>query len=109
MNKYNVIPGKFPQHNEVQAYIKDEQQRPAGAKSTWVMWVWVCIVLIWKPLRLFIAGACAFQFFKMVYFWHTSDIALGIQATIVFLLHFLVLSALTYFVSVYKPNGLDVK
>ena len=43
-----------------------------------------------------------FQFIRMIYHWNTP----GVYAGWTFLLHFAVLTALTYFVSIYKPKGL---
>jgi hypothetical protein len=62
---------------------------------------WVCTVILWPLLRWVIALDCVVQLIKTMYYWHTP----GSYAGIVFLLHFLIFSALTYFVSAYRPKG----
>ena len=63
--------------------------------------VWVTTVLVWPILKWVIALDCVFQLVRMIYHWNTS----GMYAGWTFMLHFAVLTALTYFVSVYKPKG----
>lgn len=63
--------------------------------------VWVCTVILWPILRWLIALDCVIQFLKTMYHWNTP----GSHATLVFILHFFALSALTYFVSAYLPKG----
>jgi hypothetical protein len=49
------------------------------------------------------AGDCTFfQFVRMLYHWNTP----GVYAGWSFLAYFAALTAITYFVSIYKPKGL---
>jgi hypothetical protein len=64
--------------------------------------IWAFSVLVWPILKWVISIDCAFQFIRMLYFWNTA----GHYAGAVFLLHFFVLTFLTYFVTIYKPKGI---
>jgi len=64
--------------------------------------VWVLTVLVWPLLKWIVSIDCVFQLIRMIYHWNTP----GMHAGITFTIHFAVLTALTYFVSVYKPKGL---
>ena len=64
--------------------------------------VWVVTVLLWPLLKWIVSFDVVIQFGRMVYYWNTP----GSHAGFTFLLHFAVLTALVYFVSLYKPNGL---
>jgi hypothetical protein len=61
--------------------------------------VWVATVICWPVIRPIIVLDCVVQLFKAMYHWNTP----GSHAGLVFLLHFLVLGALTYFVATYDP------
>lgn len=63
---------------------------------------WIGVVLVWPVLKWLASIEVFFQFIRMIYHWNTP----GVYAGWTFLLHFAVLTALTYFVSVYKPKGL---
>ena len=69
-----------------------------GALAGIVKAVWVVTVLVWPILRWIVALDVVFQFVRMLWYWHTP----GTHAGWLFLLHFGVLTALTYFVSLYK-------
>lgn len=64
--------------------------------------LWVVTVLLWPLLKWIVALDCVFQLLRTVYYWDTR----GVHAGWTFMLHFAVLTGLTYFVSVYKPRGL---
>lgn len=64
--------------------------------------VWTLAVLFWPLLRFVLAVACVYRLAAMVYFWDTP----GTYAGFMFLLHFAGLTAMTYFVSIYKPKGM---
>ncbi|WP_322075521.1 KleE stable inheritance protein [Burkholderia cenocepacia] len=74
----------------------------AGVLAAIIKAVWVVVVLVWPILRWVIALDVVFQLVRMLWLWHTP----GAHAGWAFLLHFAVLTALTYFVSLYKPKGL---
>lgn len=109
MNKKGVlIVGKFPNQEREAAYndVKLHKPKGSGYGDSFIMWGWVCVVLIWNPLRWIISFDCVIQFIKMVYYWNSANITHAVQGTLIFLLHFAVLATLTYFVSVYKPKGI---
>lgn len=64
--------------------------------------VWVVTALLWPILKWVVSLDVAYQFVRMLYHWHTP----GIHAGWTCLLHFAALTALTYFVALYKPKGL---
>jgi Uncharacterized KleE stable inheritance protein len=73
----------------------------SGALAGIIKTVWVVTVLLWPFARWIIGLDVAFQGVRMLWYWHTP----GVHAGWTFLLHFAVLTALTYFVSSYKPKG----
>ena len=79
--------------------------RPVDSKrksSVSVMgWVQGVVALLWPILKWVVAIDVTWQFFRMLYYWHTP----GVSAGWTFLLHFGVQVALTYFVGVYRPKG----
>jgi len=64
--------------------------------------VWVVTVLVWPLLKRIVSLDVLFQLIRMVHHWSTT----GVYAIWTFLLHFAVLTALTCFVSLYKPKGI---
>jgi hypothetical protein len=64
--------------------------------------IWVVTVLVWPVLKWIVSIEVFFQFVRMIYHWDTP----GVYAGWTFLVHFAVLTALTYFVSLYKPKGI---
>jgi len=106
----NVI--KFPKKVEQPAAPEPVQPAPAsvpgvqkvegqGLLAGLVKFVWMATVLVWPILRWVVSLEVLFQLLRMFYHWRTP----GVHAGWTFLLHFAVLAALTYFVSVYKPKG----
>lgn len=73
-----------------------------GVGASIVKGIWVFTVLVWPILKWIVSIDCVFQFVRMMYFWDTPGVYVGWT----FLLHFAGLTALTYFVSIYKPKGL---
>ena len=102
----NII--KFPRQVAAVAEVK----QPVGAAASKavgvvvgvavIKGVWVLTVLVWPILKWVVSIDCVFQFARTMYHWNTP----GVHAGFTFLLHFAVLTALTYFVSIYKPRGL---
>ncbi|AGJ01270.1 protein kleE (plasmid) [Pandoraea sp. XJJ-1] len=74
----------------------------AGLLAGLVKFVWVATVLVWPILKWVLSIATFFQFVRMLYHWNTP----GVYAGWSFLAYFAVLTAITYFVSIYKPKGL---
>ena len=77
-------------------------QQGRGFVAALIRFVWVATVLVWPILKWVAAIEVFFQFVRMLYHWNTP----GVYAGWTFLLHFGVLTALTYFVSIYKPKGI---
>lgn len=69
--------------------------------SALLRWVWIITALLWPVLRWVVAIEAFLQMLRTMYYWNTP----GMHAGWTFALHFAVLVALTYFVSVYKPKG----
>lgn len=101
---------KFPKGEPVDSIpsaVIPVKSKPIGAKgkglfAALVRWVWVVLVLIWPVLKWIVSIEVFFQAIQMFYYWNTP----GVYAGWTFLLHFAVLTALTYFVSIYKPKGI---
>lgn len=64
--------------------------------------VWMLAVLAWPVLKWVVSINVFLHFLRMIYHWETP----GIYPGWMFVSHFLALTALTYFVSNYKPKGL---
>jgi len=106
----NII--KFPKENSSPEFVsvQDEPTQPKegfNAKgeaflSALLRSIWIMTVLMWPILKWVLSIEVFFQFVRMLYHWNTSNVSAGWT----FLLHFAVLTALTYFVSIYKPKGI---
>ena len=102
---------KFPNRSQAEP----KQRLPAESELTptkdlqhpgiagWALKV-LCVVavLLWPWVRWFVILDVLFQFCRMIYHWNTP----GTFADLTFLLHFGVLTAITYFVSTLKPKDL---
>jgi len=73
-----------------------------GILTSLVKFVWVTTVLFWPILKWVLSIITFFQFLRMLYHWNTP----GVYAGWTFLMYFAALTAVTYFVSIYKPKGL---
>ena len=78
------------------------KSRGPGLINGLVKFLWVTTVLVWPILKWVLSIITFFQFVRMLYHWDTPNVYAGWS----FLLYFTVLTAITYFVSVYKPKGL---
>ncbi|MBZ2206548.1 KleE stable inheritance protein [Massilia soli] len=101
----NVI--KFPAPETVPPTTTASQIVPVGPAeqergNLVLKAIWVLTVLLWPVLRYVVILDCVYQFFRMLWFWDTP----GTYAGFTFMLHFAVLTGLTWFVSVYQPKGL---
>jgi len=67
-----------------------------------VKFIWVVTVLLWPIIKWVLSIITFFQFLRMLYHWNTP----GVYAGWTFLAYFAALTAITYFVSFYKPKGL---
>lgn len=62
--------------------------------------LWVLTILLWPVLRWILALDVAFQGFRMAFTWSDP----GTHDGVTFLVHFLFFTAVTYFVTTYKPK-----
>ncbi len=98
----NII--QFPRTNKASIPIEQEVAAPVSKPETpdmgaaLVKGIWVFTVLVWPLLKWIISIDCFFQLVRMMYYWNTPRMHAGWT----FIVHFAVLTALTYFVSVYK-------
>lgn len=74
----------------------------AGLLTGLIRSIWVIAVLVWPILKWVLSIITSFHFVRMLYHWNTP----GVYAGWSFLGYFAVLTAITYFVSIYKPKGL---
>lgn len=107
----NII--KFPK--ELAAPAVPEPVQPAGAPATpakspgggfmafLARFVWVVTVLLWPILKWVLSFATSIQFIRMLIYWNTP----GVHAGWTFLAYFAALTALTCYVSIYRPPGLE--
>lgn len=64
--------------------------------------IWVLVVVSWPILSKLLALDCLAQFLIAMYRWDTAPF----RGCLTFGAHFAALTALTYFVALYKPKGL---
>lgn len=100
----NII--KFPKAIEQTAAPEPVRSAPAKAPGAGLLagldkFVWVVTVLLWPILKWVLSIATSFQFVRMLYHWNTP----GVYAGWTFLAYFAVLTAITYYVSIYRPKG----
>lgn len=108
----NII--KFPKDIARPAVPEQVQQQAApaipatpakppggGFLAFLVKFVWVVTVLLWPILKWVLALATSFQFIRMLCYWNTP----GVYAGWTFLAYFAALTGLTYYVSIYRPQG----
>ena len=100
----NIV--KFPKATKPPSLEPMEPAAPKavdqGLLAGMVKFLWVTTVLVWPILKWILSIEVFFQFARMLYYWNTP----GVIAGWTFLLHFAVLTAITYFVSIYKPKGI---
>jgi len=102
----NII--KFPRQARAAVEDKPKVAEPMpktqrlGVGAAVVQGVWVFVVLVWPLLKWIVAIDCVFHLARMIYHWNTP----GVYAGWTFMLHFTALTAITYFVSIYKPKGI---
>lgn len=86
-----------PAANKAQGHPGVARKAASGVVKT----LWFVVALVWPFLRWVVALDVVFQGLVMVWHWDTP----GSHAGWTFALHFAVLVALTFFVSVFKPQG----
>lgn len=98
----NVV--KFPGATVVKSPPVPETVQPVKKENDpfLLKFVWVVVVLLWPILKWVVSIDCVVQLLRTMYYWNTA----GVHAGWTFALHFAALTALTYFVSIYKPKGL---
>lgn len=73
----------------------------AGVFAGVVRAAWVFLVLAWTPLKWVFSVEVFYRLIVALYHWDTP----GSTAGWTFIAHFVVLTGLTYFVSIYKPKN----
>jgi hypothetical protein len=99
----NII--EFPKRGvmppvQVPLYPSDDGKRLVVV-SVIVKGVWVVSVLLWPVLQWIVSLDVLYQLLRTLYYWRTP----GVYAGWTLAMHFTDLTALTYFVSVYRPKG----
>ncbi|WP_417519342.1 KleE stable inheritance protein [Marinobacter sp.] len=89
------------QTNQQTHKLKSDLTKGGRVLAAIQLWVWIVVVLVWPLLKWVISIDVFFQGIRTVYYWNDP----AVHAGWTFLTHFAVLTLLTYFVSVYKPNG----
>lgn len=82
--------------------VKQALPKRTEPSALFMQVIWVLIVLLWPILRKLLALDCVIQFLIAMYHWDTAPI----RGCLTFGAHFAALTALTYFVTFYKPKGL---
>ena len=102
----NVI--KFPERKKPAQQTPGQPIEPKNApnllqslRRKTLKAVWYMTVLSWPLLRWVLAFDVTIQFIRMLIDWNHPDTYSGWR----FLFHFAVFSALTYYVSLYDPDG----
>jgi len=104
MTQNKVIHLDFKNQNETPAIQRTLNVTPSPTRRDKVIgWIWLCTVLVWRPLKWFLGIASFIQFLKIWYYWGEGVIS-RIESVSLFLLVFGILTALTYFVSIFKPS-----
>lgn len=99
--KFPKAPREPPLRNaEIPKSIADRREG-LGLLGGVALGAWMVTVLLWGVLRWILAIDVFWQFCRAVYYWDTP----GVYAGWTFLAHFIVLSALHYYVGVYRPRG----
>jgi hypothetical protein len=88
---------KSPPESEL---TRNKDLQHLGKSGGVVKVLWVAAVLLWPWVKWFVVLDVLFQFGRMVYHWNTPSTFAGWT----FLLHFGVLTAITYYVSMFKPK-----
>lgn len=104
----NII--KFPKEEKalaISSKLLDTQKKISKDKGKSffdgvLRFIWITTVLVWPVLKWIVSIEVFFQFIRMLYHWNTPSVYAGWT----FLLHFSGLTALTYYVSIYKPKGI---
>lgn len=82
---------------------KLQRKNERKTTSSIIYWIWLTIALFWTPLKWMISINVFFHAIRAVYYWENPEIHAGWT----FLIHFTALTALTYFVSTYKPKDIE--
>lgn len=98
----DVLDAPDPPGSPQEAPPSPRRLTTAAVANAVVRAVWVIAVLVWPVAKWVVSIDVFFQFLRLLYHWDTP----GVHAGWTFVAHFTALTALTYFVSIYKPKGL---
>ena len=99
--KFPKQPGTFNKLDPVLRPPQAIKAKPSYANGV-IKLFWVIGVLAWPLIKWVLSIDCVVQFLRMLYFWNS----IGHNCGAIFLLHFALLTILTYFVTIYKPKGI---
>lgn len=99
--KFPKQPGTFNKLAPVLRSSHATKTKPDYANG-FIKLFWVIGVLAWPLIKWGLSIDCVVQFLRMLYFWNST----GHNGGAIFLLHFALLTILTYFVTIYKPKGI---
>jgi len=99
--KFPKQPGTFNKLDPVLRSPQATKAKPGYANGI-VKLFWVIGVLAWPLIKWVLSIDCVVQFLRMLYFWNS----IGHNCGAILLLHFALLTILTYFVTIYKPKGI---
>ncbi len=99
--KFPKQPGTFNKLDLVLRPPQATKAKPDYANGV-IKLFWVIGVLAWALIKWVLSIDCVVQFLQMLYFWNST----GHNGGAIFLLHFALLTLLTYFVTLYKPKGI---
>ncbi|GAW47597.1 protein kleE [Poseidonibacter lekithochrous] len=93
-----------PEHEQQVNKVSDTKPQKPAKKGRFfaaiVRWIWITTVLIWPVLKWIVSINVFFQAIRAFYYWDNPEVHAGWT----FFAHFLALTLLTYFVSIYRPK-----
>ena len=99
--KFPKQPGTFNKLDPVLRPSPAIKAKPDYANGV-IKLFWVIGVFAWPLIKWVLSIDCVVQFLRMLYFWNNT----GHNDGVIFLLHFALLTILTYFVTIYKPKDI---
>lgn len=96
-----AVPSDAAEEKSALATVAIESTKGKGVAAGLLKALWVTLVLVWPVLKWIVSVDVFVRFLVMLYHWDTP----GTYAGWTFIIHFVVLTLLTYFVST-KPKGM---
>jgi Uncharacterized KleE stable inheritance protein len=99
--KFPKQPGTFNKLDPALSSPRLIKTKPDYANGI-IKLFWVIGVLAWPLIKWVLSIDCVVQLMRMLYFWNST----WHNGGAIFLLHFALLTLLTYFVTIFKPKGI---